>query len=424
MRKWIVFLLILSCGYGLAEDKKRDFYVRGAFYQDWMGFKSGDNDLYNRVSSRLKFTLWNRPGEGWTVFLDVRNRYTLSEGGKNRFIMYDVRISYDRLKHKFFLSLGQMNLYDTAGIGQLTGVVAGYKLNRYLSVGAYGGLQPNIYETKWDSGYNKYGVFVRYRGSGAKQFSASFNRIVFEGKTERQFLYGSVLLPLKRTFILYGNLEYELDSGTGSEDRLSRLFLNGRVNLSTFADITAHYSSGRGLDYHRYLLEQSQDPTLQDNEIERYYYNETYGVRLSIKPSKNIRFFASRRESEQKDRNIKNHTTGFGISTTDILKTGVSVYGYYNLNRGDASESDSYYVSLSRSFGKLTCNLNYANYFNGLRFISGNEPVLLHLPDHKTISAGLFYIVNRFLAFSLDYAYTDQSEYNEHQFFVRVILRK
>jgi len=424
MKKWLLILLILACFLSMTADSGKDFYIRGAFYQDWMGFKSGDNDFYSRLSSRLKLTLVNRPGDGWTFFIDVRNRYTLGEGGANQLILYDVRFSYDSLPRKLFLSLGQMTLYDTAGIGQLTGAVLGFKLNKYLSIGGYGGFEPDIYNTRWDFSYLKFGGFLRYLGPGAKQFSLSYNRLSFDGSSERQFLYSSVLLPLNSVFILYGNLEYELNPTIKSEDRLSQLFFNARVNLSRYADVIAHYSSGRGLDYHRFLLEQSQDPTLQNNEIERYYYSETYGIRLSIKPAKNLRLYASRRESEQKDAGIKNHTTGFGFSVTNLLDTGVSLYGNYNMNRGDDSESDSYYLSASRSFGKLSWSLSYANYYNGVRFSGTGSPQVFHLPNQKTVSTNFFFILNRSLAFSLDYAFSDQTDYSDHQFFIRVILRK
>ena len=424
MKKWLLILIVLLSSFAAADESKNNFYIRGAFYQDWMGFKSSDTDLYSRLSSRLKLTLWNRPGDGWTIFLDVRNRYTLGEGGKNQLIMYDVRVTYDSMKNKLFFSLGQMNLYDTAGIGQLAGATVGFKLNKYLSVGGYRGIEPDIYNTKWDTGYRKFGIFTRYIGPGARQFSLSYNRIHFDGKSERQFLYAGGLLPLAKLLVLYGSMEYELAPGTKSEDRLSRLFLNTRVNLGRYADVTANYSSGRGLDYHRFLLEQSQDPTVVNNEIERYYYNETYGVRLSLKPFKNIRVYATRRESEQKDRAIKNHTTGFGLSAWNILKTGVSLYGNYNMNRGDASESDSYYISASRSFGKLSLSLSYANYYNGLRFVGESTPEILHLPDQTTISTDLFIILNRSLAVSFDYAYTDLTDSSDHQFFIRVIYRK
>lgn len=436
-KKWLfIIIVVLSCRCFVLADTAttaanagatgKTFYFRGAFYMDWMGFKTGDADLYNRLSARLNATLWNRPGEGWTMFIDVRNRYTMGEAGKNQLILYDLRLSFDSLKSKLFFALGQMNLYDTAGIGQLTGGLAGFKLNRYLSAGLYGGFEPDIYNNKWSTAYQKYGIFARYIGHGAKQFSLSYNLVRFENKNERQFIYAAGLLPLSSYFILYGDVEYELNPTVKSPDRLSRLFVNARVNLGKYADVTAHYSSGRGLDYHQFLLEQSQDPSTQNNEIERFYYNQTYGVRLSIKPFKNLRFYLSRQESEQKDLKIKNHTTGFGISVYDLLKSGVSLYGNFNMNRGEASESDTYYISASRSFGKLSWSLSYANYYNGVRFTVGGTPEIVRilLPDQQTYSTDLFLILNRWLAFSLDYSYLAQAGSPQHQFFVRMILRK
>lgn len=424
MKAWLLFICVLYCWGHMAGETNKGFFFRGAFYQDWMGIKSEDSDLYQRLSSRLKLTLWNKPGDGWTVYMDIRNRCTLGDQGKNQLVIYDARISYDALKSRLFFSLGQMNLYDTAGIGELTGGVLGYKLNKYLSLGGYAGLEPDIYSTEWDTDYNKFGFFIRYIGTGARQFSLSFNRVGFGSETERLFLYSSLLLPVKRVFVLYGNLEYELDSKVNSEDRLSRLFLNARVNLSRYIDVTANFSSGRGLDYHRFLLEQSQDPTIQNNEIERFYYNRTYGARLSIKPAKSIRVFVGRRESESMDKGIKNHTTRFGLSLANLLKTGIFLYGSYNMNRGDASESDSYYISASRRFGKLSWSLSFANYYNGVRISGEGVPEIFHLPDRQTISTNFFLVLGRSLALSLDYAYSAQEENPEHQLFVRFIYRR
>jgi hypothetical protein len=424
MKKWFLFLCILCCCIGIFGNSSGEFFLRGTFYQDWMGLKSEDTDLYSRLSSRLKLTFLNQPGDGWTVFIDIRDRYTLGERGQNQLIIYNAYISYNRLERRLFLSLGQMNLYDTAGIGELTGGVIGYKLSKYLSLGGYAGLEPDIYNARWDTDYNKYGFFIRYIGSGARQFSVSFNHIGFNSKTERQFLYSSLLLPIQRLVVLYGNVEYELNKIIKNEDRLSRLFLNARFNLSRYVDITANFSSGRGLDYHGFLLEQSQDPTIQNSEIERYYYNETYGIRLSIKPTKSIRVFAAKRESELIDKGIKNHTTRFGISLTNFLKSGISIYGSFNMNRGDSSESDTYYISASRYFGKLSCSLSFANFYNGVRITGEGTPQVFHLPDRQTLSTNFFLILSRSLAIALDYAFSYQNENSDHQFFIRMILRK
>lgn len=426
MRKWLWTFAVLSSLAGTAEGGAKTFFWQGALYQDWMGFKGSGDALFSRLSTRLNLALGNRPGSGWTIVLDVRGRFSPGEGADNRLLVYNARLDFDSPRSDLFVSLGQMSLYDTAGIGQLTGAVAGYKFGRTLAAGAYGGLESTPYSGKLDLNYQKYGVFARYIGPGARQLALSLNLVRFENQDERRFVYSSLLLPMGNFLSVYGNAEYELDGRTAPGDRLSRLFVNARANLSRHADVTASYSSGRGMDYHRFLLEQSQDPTLRNSEIERFFYNRSFGARLSLAPLRNLRLHVSRQESELQDAGIRNHTTGIGFAAGDLFRSGVSLYGHYNLNRGDSSEADTYYVSVARNFGKLAVDLSYANFFNGVRFSAQGTPevVRIVLPNQQTLCADLFLALSRSLAVALDYSYVTQAGYVEHQFFVRLILRK
>lgn len=423
-RIFTISILLLSTVIILSAESGKDFYLKGTFYQDWMGVKGDNTDMYNRLSSRFKLTFWNKPGDGWTADFDLRNRFVLNNKGGNQLIIYDAKIYFNSLKSKFFLSIGQMNLYDSAGIGELSGILGGYKPFKNISLGGYYGLEPDIYNSELDFKYTKFGAFVRYVGPGAKQFSLSYNHFFYDGKTERQYLYSNIFFPFKRLFILFGTAEYELADTITNEDRLARLFLNARFNISRKINITGNYSSGRGLDFHRYILEQGEDFTVQTAEIERYYYNESYGIRLSLKPVRNLRLSVSRRESERVDEGIKNHTTRFSFSVVDILKSGISLSANYNVNRGGNSESDSYYISSSKYFGKLNTSITFSNYFNAIYFTGEGLPEIIHIPDRKTISANLFYIFNRHLAFSMEYAYSFQEDYKENRIFARLIVRK
>jgi len=180
------------------------------------------------------------------------------------------------------------------------------------------------------------------------------------------------------------------------------------------------------MDYHRFLQEQSQDPSLQNNEIERFYYNKSYGLRFAVTPVANLRLHVSRQESELLDAGIRNHTTGFGFAAGDILHSGISLYGNYNLNRGGSSEADTYTLSASRDFGKMSVHVSYANFFNGVRFAANGTPqvVRIELPRQQTFSGDLFLAIRRILAVSLNYSYIYQVDAPEHQFFVRLIIRK
>jgi len=94
------------------------------------------------------------------------------------------------------------------------------------------------------------------------------------------------------------------------------------------------------------------------------------------------------------------------------------------MNRGESSESDSYYTSTSKYFGRLNASLSFSSYFNGIYTGGNGTPEIFYIPDRRTLSAGLFYILNRHLAFSMDYAYSFQDDYKENRVFVRLIIRK
>ncbi len=67
-----------------------------------MGFKSDGDGLFSRLSTRLNLTLWNRPGDGWTVFFDGRDRFAPGEGGENQLLVYDARLAFDSQRSNLF----------------------------------------------------------------------------------------------------------------------------------------------------------------------------------------------------------------------------------------------------------------------------------------------------------------------------------
>jgi hypothetical protein len=400
------------------------FYQRGTIYLDWNGSRYEDGTLFNQVSARFKFDLIDRPGQGWTLSLDARDRIGVRGETTNQLILYSARLTYDKPGSRFYLALGQMNLYDTAGIGALLGGLGGFKVTRDVLIGAFGGLESTPYIARLDAKYLKAGAFVRWLGTQGRSVSLTFDHLMYDGSVERQYVYAKAFLPVRKVFVLYGDAEYELGGHLAGADRLSRLFGNVRVDLGRWADVTASYSSGRGLDFHRYLLEASQDPTIYDQNVERFFYTSYYGVRMSLKPTPTVRLSVSRQESQQKDLGIRNHTWRFGASAWNILGQGLSFVGNYSFNRGDLSESDAYYVSLAKEFGRFSLNASFSNTFNGLRFDPGTgDPLPVTLADHRNVTLGTFVRIGRGLSASVEYGGFLQSGLNEHFLFVRLIYR-
>jgi hypothetical protein len=409
-----------------APSPASSYAYRATVYFDWYGvaFAQGGDGL-NQLGTRLKFELAKSPSRSWTLLLDVRGRRNLAERSATQVLLYNMRLTYDPPAGRLYFSAGQMNLYDTAGIGQLLGSVVGWKPRPDLLLGGYAGLEQQVYAQRLDAKYLKYGAFARFIGPKALSFALSFNALRYSGRAERTYVYAQGFVPFKRTLYLFGNAEVELGGKIKATDRLSRLFLNARADLGRRADITGFYSSGRGLDFHGYVLERSQDPGLPDRGLERFFYSEQYGGRLSFKPVKGIRLHLSRMESRQKDLDIRNHTWRLGASATDVLGSGVTAYGDYSANRGTRAESDSYYLSLDRDFGGFSASLSFANTYNGLRFSStGGTPEIIHLNGYKTLGASVFVPIGRRVSVSAEYGYFIQREAGEHQFFLRLIFRK
>ena len=420
---WALLLAVLALPV-LGAETGRSPYFRAGVYLDWFGSQYEGSDFSNRFSLRLKGEFLNRRGQGWNLLLDTRDRVRVGEVSSNHLMLYDARLSFEKAGSPLFVSIGQMNLYDTAGIGQLLGGALGYKPLPDLLIGGYAGLESSVYLDRVSQDYNKFGLFARYLGSGGKRLALSYNQLSYSGETERRFIYAGTLFPVNRSLVFYANLEYELASQVQTSDRLTRIFANVRWNPVYLIDILAHFSSGKGLDFHRYVIERSKDPTLNDQELERFYYSQQYGLRLSLKPARGLRFYVERRESEQKDSGVRNHTWRFGASVINLLRSGISAYGNYALNRGEISESDSFYLSLTKDFGRVSWNVSLSNTFNGVRFDSrtGN-PEVMHLDDYKTISTYVFVPVTRIFAVSAEYEYFLQRDADQHLLFLRLILR-
>jgi len=410
----------------LAEDNpSKSIYFDGSFYLDWYGARYQENDSFDQLSTRIRLDLFNRPGSGWTLKLDGRNQLNLDRDKNNRVILYDASLTYDKSGSLLYFSAGQMNLYDTGGIGELLGGVIGIKPSKLLSIGAYAGLESNAYVKYIDKDYWRFGFFGHYQGKLGKRLSFSFNQLSYSGVSEKQYLYLSGMIPIKKYLVFYGNTEYQVGAAVESQDRLSRLFFNLRFDPSSLFDLVMHYSSGKGLDFHRFALEKSQDPSLNDKNIERFYYSRQYGLRSSLKPNKNLRFSIARMEMEQRDRDIKNHSWIFSGAAVDILNTGISSYGSYRINRGEMSESDSYDITLNKDFGPISWSTSFTNTYNCLRFDrKSGVPQLIHRDDYKTVSTFLFIVFSRQLALSLEYEYYLQENADQHLFFIRFIYRK
>ena len=102
------------------EVKDEPLFFRGRVDTSWYGALH-DSGFYNQISNRIRMDVGSRPGSGWTFNLDLRNRHRSRGTESNQLTIYNARLTFDDLESPFFFSFGEMNLYDTVGIGRLLG---------------------------------------------------------------------------------------------------------------------------------------------------------------------------------------------------------------------------------------------------------------------------------------------------------------
>lgn len=404
------------------EKPKPSLPLHGRFSTDWFGLHR-QGGLDQQLSNRLRLTL-GQPGSGWTLLVDLRDRMELGGEARHRLSIYDTRLMFDNSHHPIYFSVGQMNLFDTAGIGELLGSVIAYRPAPRLLIGGYYGFRPELYAGGLDSAYRKFGWFVHYIRPRGQNLSLSLNELRYSGETERRFVYLGGLTHAGDRVVVFGNLEYELGKSVRRGDRLSRLFLNTRLDLTPDLALTVHFSEGRGLDFHRFLLESAEDPIGRASELERFYFNRQYGLRLRYRLWRGWRLHFGQGLSERKDRSIRNHSTQIGMSTGNLGDTGLSIHATYRLNRGDESESDAARLSISKALGHHSWNITYSNSFNGLRFDStGGLPEIVHIPSRHTLGNELFFVIGRELGLSFQHERIFGHGYQEDLLFIRLICR-
>jgi hypothetical protein len=112
------------------------------------------------------------------------------------------------------------------------------------------------------------------------------------------------------------------------------------------------------------------------------------------------------------------------VSAWEVAGSGITLYGSYDFNRGDRSESDSYRVSISRAFGKLLWTGYFSSTFNGVRFDAATgRPRILPLADHRTFSNDFFFTLTDAVSLSLEHDLSRRGEEDETTLIFPLMLR-
>jgi len=190
------------------------------------------------------------------------------------------------------------------GLGYMDGAYASTRLGPHVTVGAAGGLDPDLQDSSVRTNHSKYGVFVAYeRGSFATRRIAStlaYSGSTAEGTINRDFAYIQNTLSFARRVSIYQSTEVDLNRGwrrdaTGKSVSFSNTYVNANAQVTRWLGLDANYDARRNI---RDFRTHDSPDSLFDDALSTGY---GAGLTLSFPGNVRLRTNAGLRRRENED---------------------------------------------------------------------------------------------------------------------------
>lgn len=204
-------------------------FTRPAFRLNLRAQRLWGRDFSLRIRTRSLYNIRTRPYGSRVPEEEFRNR------------VYELSFSYDdpdsRLNYKF----GRIISNYISGVGYIDGGQFQFNFNRSLRMGFFGGTQPNLHNSQFETDTRKYGGYLNFRtGTYQSQFFETTVAAAAQYHTStvsREFLYFQNNYSYNSRLMLYQSMEVDINrqwrkEKTGKSVEISNFFISGRYRFN------------------------------------------------------------------------------------------------------------------------------------------------------------------------------------------------
>jgi hypothetical protein len=190
------------------------------------------------------------------------------------------------------------------GLGYMDGAYASLRVGPHVSLGAAGGLDPDIHDSSMQTDRQKYGMFVAYEnGSHSTKRLAStlaFSGSYADGTINREFGYIQNVVSFARRVSIYHSMEVDVNRGwrkdAGEKSvSFSNTYLTANAQVSRWMALDASYDARRNI---RDFRTHDSPDSLFDDALSTGYGG---GITLNFPHSVRLRTRAGVRHREDQD---------------------------------------------------------------------------------------------------------------------------
>jgi hypothetical protein len=234
----------------------------------------------------------------------------------------------------------------------------------------------------------KGGVYVAYDGELGWRDALGFVTIRNQGVTERNVLSTTNFLPFGREFFLYQAAEYDLTGpgGVGSGG-LAYFFATARWAPVRSFEIQGLYQHGRSVDTRNITLDQIAGRPIDAKALDGFLF-DSMGGRATVEIARGWRAWAGYYQDKNNRDDVAQSRWQFGLSTTNVLGSGLDVFISDNrTNRPGSNSYDAWYFSLGRSLGsKFYLTLDYSTSLSVLQLTDSGGLTIVTKPTSRRFS--------------------------------------
>jgi hypothetical protein len=289
--------------------------------------------------------------------------------------------------------VGHLWLSDLGSLGSVAGAQFEYRQPQEhpsdgrIRVGAFGGLEPNVYDTGYAPDVRKYGAYVAYDGDHARRHVLGFVTLKDASMIERSVLTTTNFLPIDRVFYLYQALEYDLQSPGGQgRTGLTYFFTNVRALASSRVELQGNYNRGRSVDTRGLVQDIAGGRTLTQSQIDGLMY-ESAGGRATVEVVKRVRVYAGYAQDRTNRDSASTGRITIGGYAGNIRNSGFDVSASDSTLDGAGRRYHATYVQVGRQIGRaLYLSGDFSSSLSVIRFSRSDGIVVEQRPQTKRVS--------------------------------------
>jgi hypothetical protein len=358
-----------------------------------------DGDIsrgFSEISTAATYSLPERDTDGLTYAVDFRHAHSTVIGRPDRISIYESYVGARAAGGRMIVRGGHLWMNELGSLGSIAGGVAEVRSEpdilsniSAVRVGAFAGLEPNVFDRGYAPGIRKYGAYLAMDGERARRQVIGFVNMKNGSLTERSVVTGMNFLPVGQKFFLYQAAEYDV-SAPGGQARggLNYFLTNARVAPTTRLELQGNFSRGRAIDARGITEDTLNGRTISPMSLEGLLY-ESMGGRVSVEVAPRVRLNAGYTRDKNNRDDMPTGRITVGGYAGNIARSGLDVSASDSLVNRDAGGYHSRYVSVGRQLGRAVyVSGDYSTSLAVVRF-SRSDGVMVELRPHTTRMTGM-----------------------------------